>query len=62
MPGVTLREELDEGTGLRSLVVMADPDRELHPSVLVYAPNRKDPQEYTLARARGSSWARRPTR
>ena len=49
VPGVTLREELDEGTGLRSLVVMADPDRELHPSVLVYAPNRKDPQEYTLA-------------
>ena len=49
MPGVTLREELDEGTGLRSLVVMADPDRELHPSVLVYMPNRKDPQEYTLA-------------
>ena len=46
---VTLREELDEGTGLRSLVVMADPDRELHPSVLVYMPNRKDPQEYTLA-------------
>ena len=44
-----LREELDEGTGLRSLVVMADPDRELHPSVLVYMPNRKDPQEYTLA-------------
>src|SRR6266496_3733221 len=28
---------------------MADPDRELHPSVLVYMPNRKDPQEYTLA-------------
>src|SRR5690606_25589196 len=26
VPGVTLREELDEGTGLRSLVVMADPD------------------------------------
>jgi len=49
VPGVTLREELDEGTGLRSLVVTADPDRELHPSVLVYAPNRKDPQEYTLA-------------
>jgi DNA-directed RNA polymerase subunit beta' len=49
VPGVTLREELDEGTGLRSIVVMADPDRELHPSVLVYAPNRKDPQEYTLA-------------
>src|SRR6187551_1411125 len=49
VPGVTLREELDEGTGLRSLVVMADPDRELHPSVLVYMPNRKDPQEYTLA-------------
>ena len=49
VPGVTLREELDEGTGLRSLVVMADPDRELHPSVLVYTPNRKDPQEYTLA-------------
>jgi DNA-directed RNA polymerase subunit beta' len=46
---VTLREELDEGTGLRSLVVTADPDRELHPSVLVYTPNRKDPQEYTLA-------------
>jgi DNA-directed RNA polymerase subunit beta' len=45
---VTLREELDEGTGLRSLVVTADPDRELHPSVLVYG-NRKDPQEYTLA-------------
>src|SRR6186997_2118104 len=49
VPGVTLREELDEGTGLRSLVVMADPDRELHPSVLVYTGNRKDPQEYTLA-------------
>jgi DNA-directed RNA polymerase subunit beta' len=49
VPGVTLREELDEGTGLRSLVVTADPDRELHPSVLVYVPNRKDPQEYTLA-------------
>ena len=31
VPGVTLREELDEGTGLRSIVVMADPDRELHP-------------------------------
>ena len=31
------------------IVVMADPDRELHPSVLVYMPNRKDPQEYTLA-------------
>jgi DNA-directed RNA polymerase subunit beta' len=46
---VTLREELDEGTGLRSLVVTADPDRELHPSVLVYLPNRKDPQEYSLA-------------
>jgi DNA-directed RNA polymerase subunit beta' len=28
---------------------MADPDRELHPSVLVYTGNRKDPQEYTLA-------------
>ena len=28
---------------------MADPDRELHPSVLVYAANRKDPQEYILA-------------
>jgi DNA-directed RNA polymerase subunit beta' len=49
VPGVTLREELDEGTGLRSIVVMADPDRELHPSVLVYISNRKDPQEYTLA-------------
>ena len=49
VPGVTLREELDEGTGLRSLVVVADPDRELHPSVLVYMANRKDPQEYTLA-------------
>ncbi|MGB7212966.1 MAG: DNA-directed RNA polymerase subunit beta' [Gemmatimonadales bacterium] len=49
VPGVTLREELDESTGLRSLVVQTDPDRELHPSVLVYAPNRKDPQEYTLA-------------
>jgi DNA-directed RNA polymerase subunit beta' len=49
VPGVTLREELDEGTGLRSIVVMADPDRELHPSVLVYMSNRKDPQEYTLA-------------
>ncbi len=49
VPGVTLREELDEGTGLRSIVVTADPDRELHPSVLVYAGNRKDPQEYTLA-------------
>ncbi|MGE0443033.1 MAG: DNA-directed RNA polymerase subunit beta', partial [Gemmatimonadales bacterium] len=49
VPGVTLREELDEGTGLRSLVVTADPDRELHPSVLVYVSNRKDPQEYTLA-------------
>jgi len=45
---VTLKEELDEGTGQRSLVVTADPDRELHPSVLVYA-NRKDPQEYILA-------------
>jgi DNA-directed RNA polymerase subunit beta' len=49
VPGSTLREELDESTGLRSLVVMADPDRELHPSVLVYASNRKDPQEYILA-------------
>ncbi|MBM4188898.1 MAG: DNA-directed RNA polymerase subunit beta' [Gemmatimonadetes bacterium] len=49
VPGVTLREELDEGTGLRSLVVTADPDRELHPSALVYVSNRKDPQEYTLA-------------
>ncbi|HEX5386184.1 MAG TPA: DNA-directed RNA polymerase subunit beta' [Gemmatimonadales bacterium] len=49
VPGVTLREELDEGTGLRSLVVMADPERELHPSVLVYLSHRKDPQEYTLA-------------
>ncbi len=49
VPGVTLREELDEGTGLRSIVVMADPDRELHPSVLVYSSHRKDPQEYTLA-------------
>jgi DNA-directed RNA polymerase subunit beta' len=49
VPAVTLREELDEGTGLRSLVVTADPERELHPSVLVYVPNRKDPQEYTLA-------------
>jgi DNA-directed RNA polymerase subunit beta' len=49
VPGVTLREELDEGTGLRSIVVMADPDRELHPSVLVYSTSRKDPQEYTLA-------------
>jgi len=49
VPGVTLREELDEGTGLRSLVVQQDPDRELHPSVLVYQKNRKDPQEYTLA-------------
>src|SRR5512146_1196314 len=49
VPGVTLREELDEGTGLRSIVVMADPDRELHPSVLVYISHRKDPQEYTLA-------------
>ncbi len=49
VPSVTLREELDEGTGLRSLVVTADPDRELHPSVLVYSSNRKDPQEYTLA-------------
>ncbi|HEU4700728.1 MAG TPA: hypothetical protein VFS40_16210, partial [Gemmatimonadales bacterium] len=49
VPGVTLREELDEGTGLRSVVVMADPDRELHPSVLVYRSDRKDPQEYTLA-------------
>jgi len=49
VPGVTLREELDEGTGLRSLVVTADPERELHPSVLVYSTNRKDPQEYILA-------------
>jgi DNA-directed RNA polymerase subunit beta' len=49
VPGSTLREELDESTGLRSLVVVADPDRELHPSVLVYAPNRKEPQEYILA-------------
>ncbi len=49
VPGVTLREELDEGTGLRSVVVVTDPDRELHPSVLVYQTNRKDPQEYTLA-------------
>ncbi len=49
VPGSTLREELDESTGLRSIVVMADADRELHPSVLVYAPNRKDPQEYILA-------------
>ncbi len=49
VPGVTLKEELDESTGLRSLVVMADPERELHPSVLVYLPNRKDPQEYILA-------------
>jgi DNA-directed RNA polymerase subunit beta' len=46
---VTLREELDEGTGLRSLVVTADPDRELHPSVLVYTSNRRDPTEYSLA-------------
>jgi DNA-directed RNA polymerase subunit beta' len=46
--GRTLREELDEGTGLKSLVVTADPDRELHPSVLVYADRKKDPQEYTL--------------
>ncbi len=49
VPGSTLREELDESTGLRSIVVMADPDRELHPSVLVYAANRKEPQEYILA-------------
>jgi DNA-directed RNA polymerase subunit beta' len=49
VPGATLREELDESTGLRSLVVAADPDRELHPSVLVYAANRRDPQEYILA-------------
>jgi DNA-directed RNA polymerase subunit beta' len=49
VPGVTLREELDEATGLRSLVVAADPDRELHPSVLVYSKGKKDPQEYTLA-------------
>jgi DNA-directed RNA polymerase subunit beta' len=49
VPGVTLQEELDESTGLRSLVVMADPDRELHPSVLVYSGTRKDPQEYILA-------------
>ena len=49
VPGSTLREELDESTGLRSLVVMQDQDKELHPSVLVYAPNRKDPQEYILA-------------
>ena len=49
LPGATLREELDESTGLRSVVVMADPDRELHPSVLVYSGNRKDPQEYILA-------------
>ena len=35
--------------GRFAIVVMADPDRELHPSVLVYMPNRKDPQEYTLA-------------
>jgi len=48
VPGETLKEELDESTGLRSLVVMADPDRELHPSVLVYS-GKKDPQEYTLA-------------
>jgi DNA-directed RNA polymerase subunit beta' len=48
VPGVTLKEELDEGTGLRSVVVTADPDRELHPSVLVYT-GKKDPQEYTLA-------------
>ena len=43
VPGVTLREELDEGTGLRSLVVTADPERELHPSVLVYAPEPEGP-------------------
>jgi len=49
VPGVTLREELDEATGLRSLVVSPDPDRELHPSVLVYSKGKKDPQEYTLA-------------
>jgi DNA-directed RNA polymerase subunit beta' len=49
VPGVTLREELDEATGLRSLVVSADPDKELHPSVLVYSKGKKDPQEYTLA-------------
>ncbi len=49
VPAVTLREELDEATGLRSLVVSADPDRELHPSVLVYSKGKKDPQEYTLA-------------
>ncbi|MFN0178593.1 MAG: DNA-directed RNA polymerase subunit beta' [Gemmatimonadales bacterium] len=56
VPGVTLREELDEGTGLRSLVVTADPDRELHPSALVYLPNRKDPQEYTLAEGSRIIW------
>ena len=49
VPSITLREELDEATGLRSLVVSADPDRELHPSVLVYTKGKKDPQEYTLA-------------
>ncbi|HJS47951.1 MAG TPA: DNA-directed RNA polymerase subunit beta', partial [Gemmatimonadales bacterium] len=45
----TLREELDESTGLRSLVITADPERELHPSVLVYGKRGGDPQEYTLA-------------
>ena len=49
VPGQTLREELDESTGLRSLVVTADPERELHPSVLVYGKRGGDPQEYTLA-------------
>ncbi len=49
VPGQTLREELDESTGLRSLVITADPDRELHPSVLVYGKRGGDPQEYTLA-------------
>jgi DNA-directed RNA polymerase subunit beta' len=49
VPGQTLREELDESTGLRSLVITADPERELHPSVLVYPKRGGDPQEYTLA-------------
>ena len=63
VPGVTLREELDEATGLRSLVVSPDPGRELHPSVLVYSKGKKDPQEYTLAESvvygfgSGMGWA-----
>ena len=49
VPGVTLREELDEGTGLRSLVVMADRTASSIRACWSTSRNRKDPQEYTLA-------------